>query len=271
MIKQKGQLYWDDENVKLNDTLFSLMLSEKTDSMYMKALSFFSSLRDSIPYEILSDFKWLKTEYSVPYFVDLSFMYKTTVYGIIFAQMLHDGTLEKTPLIEEGIRLCDENDIVPVILPFDEKGEVIATSRSLFSLIDAKRYFDEGIVEDVDITKCKGEYKECSNWELLSLSVSALVENLKKEGINEILSQTYPCVYPQICYIDKYKSFNWIVVDIVKERDMRPERNDEIMSAMLKKGGKGHYALSEISNPYAENVFPRGQKFDIRCEITDLS
>ena len=270
MIKQKGQLYWNEDEIKLNEDIFSLMLNEKTESMYSKAFEFFSSLGNSMPLEIMSDLKWIKTQYSVPYFVDFAFMYKTTLYGIIFARMLHDGTLEKTPLIEEEMRLCGENDIIPVILPFDTKGEVIATSRSLLSLIDARRYYSEGIVEDVDITKCKDEYKECSKWELLSLSVSALVEKLKKEGIKEILYQTYPGVYPQICYIDKDKSFNWFFVDIVKERDVRPKRNDAILDAIIKKGGRGHYALSEITNPYAENVFPRGQKFDIRCEISDL-
>lgn len=95
------------------------------------------------------------------------------------------------------------------------------------------------------------------------------LKNLK-EGIKEILYQTYPGVYPQICYIDKDKSFNWFAVDIVKERDVRPKRNDEILDAIIKKVGRGHCALSEITNPYAENVFPRGQKFDIRCEISNL-
>ena len=270
MIKQKGQLYWDDETVTLSDDVFSLMLSDKTESKYKKAFDFFSSLRECINLDIISDFKWLKTQYTVPYFVDFCFMYKTTLYGVIFAGMKDDGMLEKTPLIEEEIKMCKKYDIVPVILPFDKMGEVIVTGRSLFSLLDAEKYYAEGIIEDVDITKASEEYKECSKWELLHSSVSALVENLKKDGINEILYQSYPGVFPQICYIDKDKAFNWIAQDIVKERDERPKRNDILLSAMLKKGGKGHYALAEISNPYAPNVFPRGQKFDIRCEITDL-
>ncbi len=271
MIRQKGQLYWNDEVVNLSDDVLSIMLSDKSENMHKKGSEFFSSLGRYIDFEILRNFKWLKSLYQIPFFMDRCFMYKSTVYGVILASMRDDGMLEKTPLIELQIEMCKKYDIIPVILPFDRNGEVIVTKRSLFSLIYAEKYYNEGIIEDVDVKEASSNaFKECSMWELLNTSVSALALSLEKRGVTEILYHTYPGVYPQICYIDEDKAFNWVAVDIVKERDERPIRDDNLLSVIHSKGGKGVYALCELSNPYAPNVFPRGEKFDIRCEVTQV-
>ena len=77
-------------------------------------------------------------------------------------------------------------------------------------------------------------------------------------------------VDPAICWIDNDNVFNWMVIRTVKERDLKPEEPKELLEKISTNQGKGHYGLCEISNPYAPNVFPRGQKFDLKFEIIDL-
>ncbi len=272
MIKRKGQLYWDDNKTILTEKMFSEMLNEKNDKLYQNALSYFASIRQFISPEDVSDFQWIKMEYTVPYFVDLAFRCRNRVFGIMFAVLGKDGILSNPSFFEERMRLCRDNDIIGCILPFDSTGSVVRLVEDKFNLINASAYIEEGRISEVVPEKIGGEeYRETSLWELYNNAVMAIVENLHdKEGIDNMLYQSYPGVSPNICWIDKNNVFNWMVIDIVKERDLKPEMPIALLETIAKNNGLGHYALCEISNPYAPNVFPRGQKFDLRFEITDL-
>lgn len=272
MIKRKGQLYWNVEKTVLTEKMFSEMLSDKNEKLYQNALSYFASIRPLISPEDASDFQWIKMEYTVPYFMDLAFRCRNRVFGIMFASLGRDGILSNPPFYEERMRLMEENDITGCILPFDNTGNVVRLVEDKFNLINASLYIEEGRIEEVVPEKLSGEeFRETSLWELYNTAVMAIVENLhNNEGIDNMLYQSYPGVSPNICWIDKDNVFNWMVIDIVKERELKPEMPSELLSTIARNNGLGHYALCELSNPYAPNIFPRGQKFDLRFEITDL-
>ena len=274
MIKQKGQLYWDDTVTTLTPSAFKEMLEEeKNGRRYYAAVAHFSALRTQIAPEDLKDFQWLKMEYTVPYFVDLCFRFRSRVFGIIFTTLHSDGVLEGQTGWEEKFRLCSENDIIPCFLPFNEKTDNVEKKvNGIFNLIDAVRYRTEGIIEEIDPLSYKDEeIRETSSWEKHNMAVMAIVENLHdKEEIDNILYQSYPGVQPAVCWLDKKNVFNWMVIDEVGERDLKPEMPHALLERIASNNGLGHYGLCEFSNPYAPNVFPRGQKFDLRFEITDL-
>lgn len=273
MIRHKGQLYWDDEEVTLTDEMFKPMLDEEKNGMrYYNAVAHFSALRTLIEPSILKEFQWIKMEYTVPYFVDLAFRCRTSVFGIIFASVGKDGVLEGQTEWNERYSLCRANDIIPCLLPFDSLNNVIKLVDDKFNLVNAEKYRSEGILEDVVPEEISTEdFRECSEWELENMAVMAIVENLHdKENIDQILYQTYPGVYPNIYWIDKENAFHWMLIKTVKERDEKPGVPSEMLKTIESNNGFGHYGLCEISNPYAPNVFPRGQAFNLRFEITDL-
>ena len=273
MITRKGQLYWDDEEVTLTEKMFAPMLDEeKNGKRYYNAIAHFSALRSQIDPEILKDFQWIKMEYTVPYFVDLAFRCRNRVFGVMFASVGKDGILEGQSGWDERYALSEKNDIIPCILPFSSDDNVLKLVDDKFNLVNAKRYREEGITEAVVPEKVSGEdFRECSDWELENMAVMAIVENLHdKEGIDQILYQTYPGVYPNIYWIDKDNAFNWMLIKFVKERELKPEKPEEMLKKIALNNGYGHYGLCEISNPYAPNVYPRGQAFDLRFEIIDL-
>lgn len=272
MIRRKGQLYWDDGKTTLTEEMLKEMLSDKNEVLYRNAVSYFSSIRTLISGEIISDFQWIKMEYTVPYFLDLAFRFRSRVYGIMFAEIKRDGILSKPPFYEERMRLCSEYDITPCILPFNDKGEVVILVEDKFNLLDAHLYIEEGIIKEVCPEETPDdEYCETSRWELYNTAVMAIVENLHdKEGVDNMLYQTYPGVSPNICWIDRNNVFNWMDIDIVKERELKPDMPTKLLETISRNNGLGHYGLCEISNPYAPEAFGRGGKFDLRFEITDL-
>lgn len=273
MIRQKGQLYWDDERVKLDDAMFKYMLSDDENTeRYYNALSHFSSIRSEIEPSLLSHFQWIKMEYTVPYFMDLSFRFKNRVFGIIFSSIGKDGIVKDDSGWKDRADLCLEYDIIPVLLLFDDKNNVMNFTDDLFALISAERYREEGIIESVDPLKIgTDDFREMGDYEILNTAVMAIVENLHdKENIDEILYQTYPGVYPNIYWIDKNKALNWMIVETVKEKSARPEMPEKMIERIKLNSCIGHYALCEISYPFADSVYPRGQKFDLKFEITDL-
>lgn len=274
MIRRKGQLYWDDAIVTLNDDMFSPMLEEEKNSKrYYNALAHFSSLRSSIEPSLLKDFQWIKMEYTVPYFVDLAFRCRNRVFGVIFTEVEKDGILSGGTWWDERFRLCAENDIIPCYLPFDSSESIIKLVEDKFNLIDAERYRSEGIIKAVvPEAVSTDDFREYSKWEKENMAVMAIVENLHdKEKIDQILYQTYPGVYPNIYWIDKDNAFHWMLIRTVDEREEKPAVADEILTAISGNNGFGHYALCELSNPYAPNVYPRGQKVDLKFEIFDLN
>lgn len=273
MIRRKGQLYWDDGEVTLTDDMFTPMLDEeKNGRRYYNAVAHFSALRSSIEPSVLKDFQWIKMEYTVPYFVDLAFRCRSRVFGVMFATVGKDGVLEGQTGWDERYSLCQKNDITPCILPFDRDDNVVRLLDDKFNLVNGIRYRTEGIIEAVvPEVVSTDDFRECSDWELENMAVMAIVENLHdKEKIDQILYQTYPGVYPNIYWIDKENAFHWMLIKTVKEREEKPAEPEEILTAISANNGFGHYALCELSNPYAPNVYPRGQAVDLKFEITDL-
>ena len=273
MITRKGQLYWDDEEVTLTHGMFAPMLDEeKNGKRYYNAVAHFSALRSLIAPDVLKDFQWIKMEYTVPYFVDLAFRCRNRVFGVMFASVGRDGILDCQSGWDERYSLCEKNDITPCLLPFDKDDNVLPLVSDKFNLVNAKRYREEGIIEAVaPELVASGDFRECSGWELENMAVMAIVENLHdKEKIDQILYQTYPGVYPNIYWIDKNNAFNWMLIKFVKERDLKPEMPQAMLEKIEGNNGYGHYGLCEISNPYAPNVYPRGQAFDLKFEIMDL-
>lgn len=273
MIRQKGQLYWDDNDVDLNDKMFSYMLDDKLNSpRYHNALSFFSSLRSEIEPSLLSDFQWIKMEYTVPYFMDLSFRFKNRVFGIIFVTVGKDGIILDDSGWKERSKLCLENDIIPALLLFDDSNSIIKAVGDKYNLVSAIRYKEEGLTESINPEKAADDsFREMGDYEIENMAVMAIVENLHdKENIDEILYQTYPGVYPNIYWIDKNGALNWMIVKTIKEKGKRPEIESGMIERIKSNRGIGHYGLCEISNPFADRVYPRGQKFDLKFEITDL-
>lgn len=273
MIRRKGQLYWEDEEVKLTDDMFAPMLDEdKNGRRYYNAAAHFSALRSLIAPSVLKDFQWIKMEYTVPYFVDLAFRCRNRVFGVMFGSVGKDGVLEGQTGWDERYSLCKKNDITACILPFDPDDNVVSLVNEKFNLVNGERYRTEGIIEAVVPENVStDDFRQCSGWELENLAVMAIVENLHdKEKIDQILYQTYPGVYPNIYWIDKENAFHWMLIKTVKEREEKPEIPEKFLSAISANNGFGHYALCELSNPYAPNVYPRGQAFDLKFEITDL-
>ncbi len=272
MIKRKGQLYWYDDKSNLSEKHIEYMINEGREKLYNKALDYISSLKNVLPPLVLKDFMWVKTEYTVPYFVDLAFSYKNILYGILFEAYGEDGMLSSDPLWPLIKDMCKMYDVRPCILPFDKSGELIIREGKPFPLLDAEKYYEEGLIVEIDpLSFSSDEMREVSLFEMLSSAVIAEVENLiNKENVKEILYHTFPDVYPNIFWIDKNKTLNFMVIETVKERDDKPTMPREMLKTIEKSGAYGHYALCEFSNPYATNVFPRGSKFDLRMEITDL-
>ena len=273
MIKRKGQLYWDDKITTLSNDDFSLMLDEKTNTIrYNSALSFFSSLREKIEPSLLKDFQWLKMEYTVPYFADVVFRFKNKVFAVIFVKKEKDGLLNRTCTIEMSLETCRKNNLIPSLMVFNDNGDILNLTNNKYALLNGYKYYEEGLIEEVDPEKiATDDFASLSEWELYNTSVMAIVENLyNKEKITQILYQTFMGVDPAICWIDNDNVFNWMVIRTVKERDLKPEEPKELLEKISTNQGKGHYGLCEISNPYAPNVFPRGQKFDLKFEIIDL-
>lgn len=273
MIKQRGQLYWDDRKTILSDEMFSYMLDENTNTVrYYNALNHFSEVRNFIDPSLLPDFQWIKMEYTVPYFVDLAFRYKSNVYGIIFVSIGPDGGISDKTKWKDRSDMCTKYDIIPSLLVFDENNNVHKAVNDPFKLISALRYKEEGIIEEVKtIEDSSDEFKPMSGFELENMAVMAVVENLHdKENIDEILYQTYPGVYPNIYWIDKNKMLNWMMVQTVNERDLKPDVPKEMLDRISLNRAQGHYALCEVDSPYSPGVYPRGEKFDLKFEITDL-
>lgn len=274
MINQLGQLYWDDSAISLTKDEISSMVNEDYFApKYDIAINHLYSVSDRLSnYCNQSDFQWLKLEYTVPFFADLIFRCKNKVFAIIFAEMNDDGFLNNISYINNSISFCNSNNIIASLLVFDKNNSIINLTSDKWALLDASKYFNEGSIISVSPDElADDEYTESSNWELYNSAVMAIVEDLyNKQKITDILYQSYLGVDPCICYLDKNNIFNWMVIRVIKEDEEIIEEPKELLEKIKKNNGLGHYGLCKITNPYGKNVYPRGQAFDYKFEITDL-
>ena len=168
MIEQKGQLFFDPEITGLSKKAIGEMTKEKNEMLYPIALNHFHSLIPSIRNMIEGDMQWLKMEFTVPYFMDLCFRAKNNVYGVIFGQEINDGNIYFPLDLDVSIKKCEENDIIPCVLVFDNNLDG--------SLIDeVPEDGKEAVQDELDetggvVSSIKKEYDENGN--LISTTVT---------------------------------------------------------------------------------------------------
>ena len=273
MIEQKGQLFFDPEITGLSKKAIGEMTKEKNEMLYPIALNHFHSLIPSIRNMIEGDMQWLKMEFTVPYFMDLCFRAKNNVYGVIFGQEINDGNIYFPLDLDVSIKKCEENDIIPCILVFDNNLDIVPLVDDKWCLIDAKSLFFsrelKAVIPDNDNSSVS--FKAMGKWEEINNAIMAYVEDLRdKQEISDILYQNYPGVDPSICWIDKEGIFNWMMIRTMKENEEEPIFDQFIVDKLNSTGGKGHLSIALLSNPNTKVVLPRGESVDIKMEIEDL-
>ena len=273
MIEQKGQLFFDPEITGLSKKAIGEMIKEKNEMLYPIALNHFHSLIPSIRNMIEGDMQWLKMEFTVPYFMDLCFRAKNNVYGVIFGQEINDGNIYFPLDLDVSIKKCEENDIIPCVLVFDNNLDIVPLVDDKWCLIDAKSLFFsrelKAVIPDNDNSSVS--FKAMGKWEEMNNAIMAYVEDLRdKQDISDILYQNYPGVDPSICWIDKEGIFNWMMIRTMKENEEEPIFDQFIVDKLNSTGGKGHLSIALLSNPNTKVVLPRGESVDIKMEIEDL-
>ena len=273
MIEQKGQLFFDPEITGLSKKAIGEMIKEKNEMLYPIALNHFHSLIPSIRNMIEGDMQWLKMEFTVPYFMDLCFRAKNNVYGVIFGQEINDGNIYFPLDLDVSIKKCEENDIIPCVLVFDNNLDIVPLVDDKWCLIDAKSLFFsrelKAVIPDNDNSSVS--FKAMGKWEEINNAIMAYVEDLRdKQEISDILYQNYPGVDPSICWIDKEGVFNWMMIRTMKENEEEPIFDQFIVDKLNSTGGKGHLSIALLSNPNTKVVLPRGESVDIKMEIEDL-
>ena len=273
MIEQKGQLFFDPEITGLSKKAIGEMTKEKNEMLYPIALNHFHSLIPSIRNMIEGDMQWLKMEFTVPYFMDLCFRAKNNVYGVIFGQEINDGNIYFPLDLDVSIKKCEENDIIPCVLVFDNNLDIVPLVDDKWCLIDARSLFFsreiKAIIPDNDNSSVS--FKAMGKWEEINNAIMAYVEDLRdKQEISDILYQNYPGVDPSICWIDKEGVFNWMMIRTMKENEEEPIFDQFIVDKLNSTGGKGHLSIALLSNPNTKVVLPRGESVDIKMEIEDL-
>lgn len=273
MIEQKGQLFFDPEITGLSKKAIGEMTKEKNEMLYPIALNHFHSLIPSIMNMTDGDMQWLKMEFTVPYFMDLSFRAKNNVYGVIFGQEINDGNIYFPLDLDVSIKKCEENDIIPCVLVFDNNLDIVPLVDDKWCLIDAKSLFFSREIKAVipDNDNSSVSFKAMGKWEEINNAIMAYVEDLRdKQEISDILYQNYPGVDPSICWIDKEGIFNWMMIRTMKENEEEPIFDQFIVNKLNSTGGKGHLSIALLSNPNTKVVLPRGESVDIKMEIEDL-
>ena len=273
MIEQKGQLFFDPEITGLSKKAIGEMTKEKNEMLYPIALNHFHSLIPSIRNMIEGDIQWLKMEFTVPYFMDLCFRAKNNVYGVIFGQEINDGNIYFPLDLDVSIKKCEENDIIPCVLVFDNNLDIVPLVDDKWCLIDAKSLFFSREIKAVipDNDNSSTSFKAMGKWEEINNAIMAYVEDLRdKQEISDILYQNYPGVDPSICWIDKEGIFNWMMIRTMKENEEEPIFDQFIVDKLNSTGGKGHLSIALLSNPNTKVVLPRGESVDIKMEIEDL-
>ena len=273
MIEQKGQLFFDPEITGLSKKAIGEMTKEKNEMLYPIALNHFHSLMPSIRNMIEGDIQWLKMEFTVPYFMDLCFRAKNNVYGVIFGQEINDGNIYFPLDLDVSIKKCEENDIIPCVLVFDNNLDIVPLVDDKWCLIDAKSLFFSREIKAVipDNDNSSTSFKAMGKWEEINNAIMAYVEDLRdKQEISDILYQNYPGVDPSICWIDKEGIFNWMMIRTMKENEEEPIFDQFIVDKLNSTGGKGHLSIALLSNPNTKVVLPRGESVDIKMEIEDL-
>ena len=273
MIEQKGQLFFDPEITGLSKKAIGEMTKERNEMLYPIALNHFHSLIPSIMNMIEGDMQWLKMEFTVPYFMDLCFRAKNNVYGVIFGQEINDGNIYFPLDLDVSIKKCEENDIIPCVLVFDNNLDIVPLVDDKWCLIDAKSLFFsrelKAVIPDNDNSSVS--FKAMGKWEEINNAIMAYVEDLRdKQEISDILYQNYPGVDPSICWIDKEGVFNWMMIRTMKENEEEPIFDQFIVDKLNSTGGKGHLSIALLSNPNTKVVLPRGESVDIKMEIEDL-
>ena len=273
MIEQKGQLFFDPEITGLSKKAIGEMTKEKNEMLYPIALNHFHSLIPNIRNMIEGDMQWLKMEYTVPYFMDLCFRAKNNVYGVIFGQEINDGNIYFPLDLDVSIKKCEENDIIPCVLVFDNNLDIVPLVDDKWCLIDAKSLFFSRELKAVipDNDNSSTSFKAMGKWEEINNAIMVYVEDLRdKQEISDILYQNYPGVDPSICWIDKEGIFNWMMIRTMKENEEEPIFDQFIVDKLNSTGGKGHLSIALLSNPNTKVVLPRGESVDIKMEIEDL-
>ena len=273
MIEQKGQLFFDPEITGLSKKAIGEMTKEKNEMLYPIALNHFHSLIPSIRNMIEGDMQWLKMEFTVPYFMDLCFRAKNNVYGVIFGQEINDGNIYFPLDLDVSIKKCEENDIIPCVLVFDNNLDIVPLVDDKWCLIDARSLFFSREIKAVipDNDNSSTSFKAMGKWEEINNAIMAYVEDLRdKQEISDILYQNYPGVDPSICWIDKEGIFNWMMIRTMKENEEEPIFDQFIVDKLNSTGGKGHLSIALLSNPNTKVVLPRGESVDIKMEIEDL-
>ena len=273
MIEQKGQLFFDPEITGLSKKAIGEMIKEKNEMLYPIALNHFHSLIPSIRNMIEGDMQWLKMEFTVPYFMDLCFRAKNNVYGVIFGQETGNGNIYFPLDLDVSIKKCEENDIIPCVLVFDNNLDIVPLVDDKWCLIDAKSLFFsrelKAVIPDNDNSSVS--FKAMGKWEEINNAIMAYVEDLRdKQEISDILYQNYPGVDPSICWIDKEGIFNWMMIRTMKANEEEPIFDQFIVDKLNSTGGKGHLSIALLSNPNTKVVLPRGESVDIKMEIEDL-
>ena len=273
MIEQKGQLFFDPEITGLSKKVIGEMVKEKNAALYPIALNHFLSLLPHIENMEPGDMQWLKMEYTVPYFIDLAFRVRNKVYGIIFAQSKGDKDLYFPLDLDISINRCIENDIIPSILVFDENLNILPFTEDKWCLLDAKSLFNNQEIKAIipDDNQLYDDFKAMGKWEELNNAVMAYVQDLsEKQGITDLLYQSYPGVDPAVCWMDKEGVFNWMMMRVMKENEDKPSFDTFIVNKLEATGGKGHLCTALLSNPNTNGVLPRGEGVDIKMEIEDI-
>ena len=175
MIEQKGQLFFDPEMTGLTKKSIGEMVKERNEMLYPIALNHFYSLIPSIENMIEGEMQWLKLEYTVPYFMDLCFRAKNSVFGIIFGQEKDDSNIYFPLDLDISIKKCEENDIIPCILVFDKNLDIIPLKDDKWCLIDAKALFFnreiKAVIPDKDDTSTS--FRAMGKWEELNNAINA--------------------------------------------------------------------------------------------------
>ncbi|MBQ0071212.1 MAG: hypothetical protein KBS81_05055 [Spirochaetales bacterium] len=273
MIRQKGQLYFDDENTSLTVEKINAMLDENFYSdCYPIALKHFLSLTDRITNCAPKDLQWLSMEYTVPFFANLIFRCKNKIFVVLFVKIDENSRITYPIDVQLFFSHCSRNNLIPTFLPFTKNHEIINIVDEKWALIDAEAYFNAGVISAVVPEEVSTDgFVEASDWELYNTAVMAIVEDLcNKQNIDQCLYQTSPGVDPAVCWIDQKNVFNWMVIRTEKESE-QTRTPDEVLALIKKNNGIGHYGLCKISYPDGRNVYPRGVPYDLKFEIEDFN
>lgn len=173
----------------------------------------------------ISDYRWLKTAYTYPFFEHFTFAYKNQVFCVLVDLIINEIHSLDEKAIDCLLTISKSNNLIPCIFPVVINSIDSNTLSNEICMTPVFKGWNLIHAETKQIINPKqignDSLTPMSDWEMLDFAIKVVIDQIEKEGGRIESHSNMPKVFPNIWFIDKTGKRSWVIVERLSFKDPR--------------------------------------------------